>query len=167
MIIFILLSLIPLIRARELIAEVRDIPAKCGLDETVQYWINTASAARESTLQIIGGDFKLSNLEVSGDATFGETNLGTLNFDHLIENEHEGDGTPLLSKFKKQVQFDGGISLVCPQGDCTMRAPVGVDDNTYLRLENMDLIIGTTSVRDTILNMLDRIQTLEDQMLVI
>tara|TARA_B110001452_G_C15239005_1_gene429028 strand:- start:401 stop:898 length:498 start_codon:yes stop_codon:yes gene_type:complete len=163
MIIFILLSLIPLISARELIAEVRDIPAKCGLDETVQYWINTASAARESTLQIIGGDFKLSNLEVSGDATFGETNLGTLNFDHLIENEHEGDGTPLLSKFKKQVQFDGGISLVCPQGLCTMRAHVD-GGNTDLRLENMDLVIGTTSVGATISDMLDRIQTLEQML---
>ena len=45
---FVLFASIPLILGKELIAEVRNIPDKCGLDDTIQYWINTASTARDS-----------------------------------------------------------------------------------------------------------------------
>lgn len=159
--IFVLLSLIPFISAKELIAEVRNIPDKCGLDNKVQYWINTASAARESTLQIVGGDFKLASLDVSGQASFGSTRFTTVEFDHLIENEHDGGDSPILSTFKKQVRFEGGIALNCPKRGCTMKA--ASSEATSLRLENMDLVIGATSVGETIMKLLGRIEKLEEK----
>lgn len=162
MILFVLLSLIPLIHAKELIAEVRNIPDKCGLDNTVQYWINTASAARESTLQIVGGDFKLSNLEVSGEASFGSTSFTTVAFDHLIENEHDGEDTAILSTFKKQVLFEGGIALDCPTGLCIVRAPPGQAQGGKLKLEGMDLEIDGVLVGKKISDILTRLAAIEN-----
>lgn len=159
---FLLFASIPLILGKELIAEVRNIPDKCGLDDTIQYWINTASTARESTLQIIGGDFKLTNLEVTGMSTLGATTFSTVEFDQLIEREHSGEGPLVLSTFKKKVQMQGGITLECPTGHCTVRPLNSERDNPgSLKLEGMDLDIDGTSVGVSISDLLRRVTVLE------
>lgn len=158
-----LLAFLPFMYAQELIAEVRNIPDKCGLDNTIQYWINTASAARESTLQIIGGDFKLKNLEVSGTATLADTSFTTVNFDQLVERVHSGEGAVIHSTFNKQVHMDGGIRLTCSGPKPCLIVSENQEQPSTLKLQNIELQIGNVAVGETLKTLSDKISVLEQK----
>ena len=67
---FVALFLPSALAKKELLAEARSIPEQCGLGDTVQFWVNTANSARETTLQIVGGDFQLQDFNAVNISSF-------------------------------------------------------------------------------------------------
>lgn len=151
--------ILPWALGNELIAEVRNIPDQCGLGDSVQYWVNTANAARAQTLQVVGGDFVLQKLNVNGQTSLTGTTLTTLRFDRLLENvQLEGAAEGAESEFQKQLKLRGGFALDCPKDKCVILAENAADAG-IVEFRNIDVTVKGTSF----MNLLKRIQDLEDK----
>jgi len=145
--------------AQELVAEVRHIPDQCGIGDSIQYWINTAAAARETTLQVIGGDFILADLDVTGDSTMKSTTVTDLKFDYLTEKVTAGASTQ--STFRYQTKFNGGFHLTCPVDKCIVEADTA-DANNIPKVEfrNLDIIVQNMNIRTAILALQAKVNAL-------
>lgn len=149
--------ILPWALGNELIAEVRNIPDQCGLGDSVQYWVNTANAARAQTLQVVGGDFVLQKLNVNGQTSLTGTTLTTLRFDRLLENvQLEGTAGGAESEFQNQLKLRGGFALDCPKDKCVILAKDATDAGV-VEFRNIDITVKGTSF----MNLLKRIQDLE------
>jgi len=112
------------------------------VDPNLQYWTNTATAARETSLLIAQGDFKLTRLEVTGQTTLQKTTVQDLTFDSL---QQSNSGTAEESSFQSQVQFVGGLHV---EGPATFTAPV--DTDYAVTFENLDIKFGDQTLSELI-----------------
>lgn len=147
--------------AQDLVAEVRNIPGECGVGGALQYWINTAAAARETTLQVIGGDFLLTDLDVLGDSTMKSTTVTNLQFDSLSENAATAASHSI---FRSQTHFEGGLHLKCPVDKCTVEADsADVSNSPVLEFTNLDIIVKNMNIRNTIVTLQTEVQQLKQE----
>tara|TARA_B100001059_G_C17616254_1_gene467148 strand:- start:288 stop:761 length:474 start_codon:yes stop_codon:yes gene_type:complete len=88
---------------------------QCDLVEPeLQYWVNTATTARDITGIVARGDFLLNSLTVTGKTSLEDTEVKTLTFDQLVQTE-----TGESSTFAGEVTFNGGIEVT---GNATFEA---------------------------------------------
>lgn len=125
---------------------------ECAMvDPNLQYWTNTATAARETSLLIAQGDFKLTRLEVTGQTTLQKTTVQDLTFDSL---QQSNSGTAEGSSFQSQVQFVGGLHV---EGPATFES-TNVTTDYVVTFKNLDIKFGEESLS----SLIDRIKALED-----
>lgn len=124
---------------------------ECAMvDPNLQYWTNTATAARQTSLLIAQGDFKLTQLEVTGQTTLQKTTVRDLTFDSLQQSY---SGTAKDSSFQSPVEFSGGLRV---EGPATFTAPA--DTNYAVTFKNLDITFGG----ERLSNLIARIKALED-----
>lgn len=123
---------------------------ECAMvDDNLQYWTNTATAARQTSLLLTTGAFKLTNLEVTGQTNLQDTDVAKLEFDSLQQKNSGDAGT---NSFETKVVFNDGIHV---EQQATFSA--GSDTGFTVEFQNLDIQFGSHSISDLI----QRIKNLE------